>query len=688
MYFKSLYSPNPDVKEVAHEGLRMVLTHQSRLPKELLQTGLRPILMNLADPKRLSIPGLEGLARLLELLTNYFKVEIGHKLLEHFRVVADPQMLQASSRLPLVENEGITKLVRLANIFHLLPSAAHIFLENLVNAIVQTEAQMHFSGQSPFSEPLAKYLDRYPAEAVDFFMRHLHFPRHVRTLRSILQAKLAANVLRELASRTPIIVSGCLEGRDPSLVLPGLFLCSDLADLVPGWLTANSYVVDAVLSLWSVEPTAVDPLGATVSDVRQRYTLLMSILIKALQQSPRVDLLFPLIAVYSRSLPWDVIEVTQFLYQHVAFSDDLAFRRNVLIRFAMWYPDQSIPQPYKIHFIQYVVTPTLLVHAMRASTKLGLLDDSIVGKIDAHIWQPMTDDPSFVQDDASRVELLHLTTVMVHRYPEYLQDAKKDIIRCAWHYITSEDAIVKQTAYLLAARFFEAFEGPQKFHLRVWTGLLKLPQNEAKAPVRQALDIIAPVLSRSQSFDGGIPQWAKTTRRLLAEEGAGWHQVALIYHLIARQRSLFYPVRALFVPHIVNYVSKLGLGQASHDIRTLYECRTLSVEVLQVVFDWEQQGTASSPGASASESATSSNSANENSWVTPLPLRESIVSYLVRLCTIAHDAQSRAGILPRALDLLRSIVGPKGWTDVTFKLHFFSRALENVSVAHTHKDCV
>ncbi|EPT03792.1 hypothetical protein FOMPIDRAFT_150002 [Fomitopsis schrenkii] len=678
VYFKSLYSPNPDVKEVAHEGLRMVLTHQSRLPKELLQTGLRPILMNLADPKRLSIPGLEGLARLLELLTNYFKVEIGHKLLDHFRVVADPQMLQASSRLPLVENEGITKLVRLANIFHLLPSAAHIFLETLVNSIVQTEAQMHFSGQSPFSEPLAKYLDRYPAEAVDFFMRHLHLPRHVRTLRSILQAKLASNVLRELASRTPIIVTGCLEGQDPTFVLPGLLLCSDLADLIPGWLTANSYVVDAVLALWSVEPTAIDPQGASVGDVKQRYTLLMSILVKALQQSPRVDLLFPLMAIYSRSLPWDVVEVTQFLYQHVAFSDDLSFRRNVLIRFVMWFLDQSVPQSHKVHFIQFVVTPTLLVHAMRAPTKLGLLDDSIVSKIHAHIWQPMTDDPSFAQDDdVYRVELLHLTTVMVHRYPEYLQDAKKDIIRCAWHYITSEDAIVKQTAYLLAARFFEAFEGPQKFHLRVWTGLLKPPHLETKNLVRQALDIIAPVLSRSQSFENGFPQWAKTTRRLLAEEGAGWQQVALMYHLIVRQRSLFYPVRALFVPHIVNYVSKLGLGQASHDIRTLYECRTLSVEVLQVVFDWEQQATASTPSAPATDSATDGTSATESSWITPLPLRESIVSYLVRLCTIPHDAQTRAGILPRALDLLRSIVGPKGWTDVTFKLHFFSRALES-----------
>src|SRR5258707_3325678 len=92
VYFKSLYFPSQEVKDVAHEGLRMVLTHQSRLPKELLQTGLRPILMNLADPKRLSVPGLQGLARLLELLTNYFKVEVRHKLLDHFRFVPNPQL--------------------------------------------------------------------------------------------------------------------------------------------------------------------------------------------------------------------------------------------------------------------------------------------------------------------------------------------------------------------------------------------------------------------------------------------------------------------------------------------------------------------------------------------------------------------------------------------------------------------
>ncbi|KAF8144152.1 hypothetical protein K438DRAFT_1783114 [Mycena galopus ATCC 62051] len=199
VYFKSLYFPFPDVKDVAYDGLKMVLTHQTRLPRELLQTGLRPILMNLADPKRLSVPGLEGLARLLELLTNYFKVEISHKLLDHFRIVADPLLLSSASRLTLGENEGITKLVRLANIFHLLPSAANIFLEQLVNLIVQTESQMHFSGKTPFSEPLARYLNRYPAEGINFLLRHLALPSHLRTLRCILQAKLAPNLQRELA---------------------------------------------------------------------------------------------------------------------------------------------------------------------------------------------------------------------------------------------------------------------------------------------------------------------------------------------------------------------------------------------------------------------------------------------------------------------------------------------------------
>ncbi|KAI6035416.1 hypothetical protein F5J12DRAFT_25544 [Pisolithus orientalis] len=668
VYFKSLYSPSQEVKEVAHEGLRMVLAHQSRLPKELLQTGLRPVLMNLADPKRLSVSGLEGLARLLELLINYFKVEIGHKLLDHFRIVADPQMLQASSRLPLPENEGITKLVQLANIFHLLPSTAHIFLENLVNAIVQTEAQMHFSDRSPFSEPLGKYLDRYPGEALDFFLKHLHFPRHVRTLRSILRARLAPNLERELASRTQSLVELCLKSNDKSLLIPGLSLFDEIADIQPSWTLENLHVVDVLVEVWRSERLELAQMDTMSSDVIHRHSLLLSIFKKTLQRTSQVDILFEVVDIYTRNLAMDLTRLTQFLYDHVALNRDLFYRRNVLARFLVWFEDSSASWAAKTYFLRFIVTPTIIVQANNSS-KDGLLDSEFISAVHQTIWQPMIDDTTFTSaDDMFKIELLHLTTVLVHRFPELLEDVKRDIIRCAWHYITSDDAVVKQTAYLLAARFFDAFDTPQKFILRAWTGLLRPPHTEGKALIKQALDILAPALPKSGANDVGYPQWAKTTRRLLAEEGNGFQQIIMIYQLLVRQPHLFYPVRALFIPHMVNSLTKLGLsGTAST------ESRALSIDICQVIFDWEQK-----PMDTESQPTTS----RLPTWTTPLAFRETIVSFLVRLATAPAplDPQSKNSLVSRALALLWQMVSPAGWSDVTVKLNYFSRALEQLEL--------
>ncbi|KAG6837441.1 hypothetical protein H0H93_009535 [Arthromyces matolae] len=663
VYFKSLYSPSPEIKDVAHEGLRMVLTHQSRLPKELLQTGLRPILMNLADPKRLSVPGLEGLARLLELLTNYFKVEIGHKLLDHFRFVADPQMLNESARLPLANNEGITKLVRLANIFHLLPSAANIFLENLVNAIVQTESQMCFSNQSPFSEPLAKYLDRYPVDGIEFFLRHLNFPRHMRTLRSILEAKLAPNLERELASRTSHIVTTFLHGPEESSTLPVMLLFRDLVRLVPGWLVENGYVIDALLSIWHAEVPQPEQTAVAVPEVVQRHSVMLDIFVEALKQSPRIDLIFEIVAVFTRNLGMDLVRITSFLYHHVALSEDITFRRNVLMRFLTWFRDTSYTWAHKTNFMRYVVTPTLLVHATRPPPREQLLDLAFISQMHRIIWRPITESDTFSEtDDTFKIEVLYLTTILVQHYFELLEDAKKDIIKCAWHFITlSEDVLVKQTAYLLAARFFAAFQTPQKFILRAWTGLLRSPMSEGRASVRQeALATLAPSLPRADAAETGHPQWAKTTRRLLAEEGIA--QQIMIYHLIVKQPDLFYPVRSLFIPHMANSITKLGMSTTA-----THESRLLSIDLLQVIFNWEEQAT---------QTAQSAASTTDPIWLTPLGYRENMVSYLVRLCCTPHEPNARATLISRALPLLQMLVSPKGWTDVTVGLRFFSRALE------------
>jgi transformation/transcription domain-associated protein len=110
VFFKSLYSKNQEVVEVAFVGLQQVMTNQHKIPKELLQAGLRPILVNLSDHKRLTVSNLEGLIRLLQLLTNYFRVEIGRKLLDHLRMWAPPNKLEEASGKPIADIEEIVLL--------------------------------------------------------------------------------------------------------------------------------------------------------------------------------------------------------------------------------------------------------------------------------------------------------------------------------------------------------------------------------------------------------------------------------------------------------------------------------------------------------------------------------------------------------------------------------------------------
>ncbi|CAK5275625.1 unnamed protein product [Mycena citricolor] len=606
VYFKSLYSPSPEVKDVAYDGLKMVLGHQSRLPRELLQTGLRPILMNLADPKRLSVPGLEGLARLLELLTNYFKVEIGHKLLDHFRIVADPQLLSNASKLTLSENEGITKLVRLANIFHLLPSAANIFLENLVNAIVQTESQMHLSGQTPFSEPLAKYLNRYPAEGIDFFFKQIELPAHQRTLRAILQAEMAPNLLIELASRPAMLLQFLQTEGKPTVVIHALNLVSDLVELSPTWMFENDHVMDRLLEIWRKEQPHPENSAEVVPQAIERHNILLSIFKTVLSRTPRVDLVFEIISIYTRNLGIDLLRTTRFLYRHVALSDDIFVQRNVLMRFLTWYEDPTVTWQLKLFMMRYVITPTLLVQA----GKHELVDAGFTSKIAKLMWARP---PDAETDDVFKVELLYLTTVLVQHYAKHLEDVKKDIIRCAWQYISCEDAIVKQTGFLLTARFFVAWPTPQKFLMKTWMGLLRFAPAEGKPAIRQdALAILMPCLTASEGLDRGYPQWALSARKLLLEEGLA--QSFSIYQLIAKYSDLFYPVRGLLVPHLVNSLNKLGLSTAS-----TADSRVLTIELLNVIFKWEEQT------ASAMKSGQEiANPAGVPVWTTPLSFRENI----------------------------------------------------------------
>lgn len=68
---------------------------KSGMQKDLLQSCLRPVLKNLTHIQKLSLPLLQGLSRLLYLLSSWFNVTLGDKLYGYLRQWAEPMKLQS-----------------------------------------------------------------------------------------------------------------------------------------------------------------------------------------------------------------------------------------------------------------------------------------------------------------------------------------------------------------------------------------------------------------------------------------------------------------------------------------------------------------------------------------------------------------------------------------------------------------
>uniref|UniRef100_A0A6N2NDQ4 Uncharacterized protein n=1 Tax=Salix viminalis TaxID=40686 RepID=A0A6N2NDQ4_SALVM len=177
MFFKSLTCRTPEIVAVAKEGLRQVI-NQQRMPKELLQSSLRPILVNLAHTKNLSMPLLQGLARLLELLSSWFNVTLGGKLLEHLKKWMEPDKLSQSIKSWKAGEEP--KIAAGA-----LPSG-----------------QVYSELNSPYRLPLTKFLNRYATLAVDYFLARLNDPKYFRRFMYILRSD-AGQPLRDELAKSP-----------------------------------------------------------------------------------------------------------------------------------------------------------------------------------------------------------------------------------------------------------------------------------------------------------------------------------------------------------------------------------------------------------------------------------------------------------------------------------------------------
>uniref|UniRef100_K3WPN5 Uncharacterized protein n=1 Tax=Globisporangium ultimum (strain ATCC 200006 / CBS 805.95 / DAOM BR144) TaxID=431595 RepID=K3WPN5_GLOUD len=181
VFFRYLTGQPPELVTCAQQALTDViqLNKQNKdllLPKELLQQCLRPVLLNLADYRKLNLPLLEGLSRLLMLLSSCFNVTLGEKLLEHLRQWRDPDRIIKAGIWKRGEEPAVAAAI--VDLFHLLPPSES-FLESLITCVVELEAVLPKYGSygkmsSPYRIPLTKFLNRYASSTVAYFLKREH----------------------------------------------------------------------------------------------------------------------------------------------------------------------------------------------------------------------------------------------------------------------------------------------------------------------------------------------------------------------------------------------------------------------------------------------------------------------------------------------------------------------------------
>ncbi|KAK4700569.1 transformation/transcription domain-associated protein, partial [Phenoliferia sp. Uapishka_3] len=707
VFFKLLYASAPEVVEASYQSLKQVMIAQGKLPKDLLQSGLKPVLMNLADHKKLSVASLQGLARLLELLTNYFKVEIGHKLVDHFRNLAVPADIQRAAIKQPSQDSELEIMAAIINIFHLLPHpAAGVFLEDVVKMVVEVERQLKKLKTSIFTKPLAEYLKFYPVEATTYFFGRLSDERFVLTFRSILASEYAADIRAHIAANAADLFPAAF-ATEGDLGYHAALVIKELIAVEPDWIVKCPPVLNQLIERWvsAIRRRRLSGDGDAHFQQLREDAVVLDIFVAYLEQAEHVDLLFHIVDVYTYFNSSNHVALSRFLNKRVALTTDVAFKLRILDRFIEIFENTAVSKAHKTAALRILINPMLLI-AFARPDEAELVDPDFLNKLHLKLWQPLLTQPvdgATFDDEALRIELCHMSTLVIRARSELVVENKKDVIKFGWVSMRFDDITVTQAAYLLIAVFLEQYDSPFKILIQIYTGLLKSHQPEARAMVREALDVLtAAFLSRPATVQESSPlQWAKWTRKILLDESASLAQMINVYQLLVRHADLFYPFRELFVPLIVASLAKLNSGAS-----VTADSRTGTLDVIELILKWEtkriqgedkakvledtkmdldlavtpaveevekspRRGRQADRAVSIAPSATSNGPSSQ--WSVPPNLRDQIVNNLLRFIAQSPEAVSRNNIVSRALALLKELIAPGVWSETNVKLHFFSR---------------
>ncbi|AGO14186.1 AaceriAER393Cp [[Ashbya] aceris (nom. inval.)] len=685
VFFKTMLKTSPEIIEATYQGLKEVLSENSKLPKELLQNGLKPMLMNLSDHQKLTVPGLEALARLLELLIAYFKVEIGKKLLDHLDAWCRIGVLDTLFGKDLSEQVPTKIISSIINVFHLLPPQADMFLDDLVLKLMLVEKRLRLQMDSPFRVPLAKYLNRFTGSVIIYFKRNLSSRQLVLLFCSIVQKDEAKDLRIAFENELEFFYQYYVENISANRVRAVSFF-SNSVDIfnVLSEKNGEEWFLNHRSMLFKLKGMLQITLQIINEDNFDYDNLQLN---QAIEKFQNMHLKFMTLNISEPSFLLDMIELShtldfqldhsydRFIYDEIVQTDNMG-QKLTYLKAALSFCVSDKPLEAVIYVLKQIVNSTFIYeghvkgslqrlkeHSSQNPEWLQFVYEQIWKKPDAIIGNNLAG-----RCDAFRFELLQLTAIFIKFAPELVADIKKDVIKFSWNFIKLEDIQVKQAAYMVTAYFIANFDFPVKVVTQIFVAILRSFQIEARYMVKQSLELLAPVMPLRLSTAEQPNAWINWVRRVISESNP--HQSATLYHFLVSQREAFYEARDMFIPNLINYISKPTLLA-----NTSMENQLLAVDIADLILYWEKKAMNAGVVSTEPDGDIEMNESAYTDSSTPLAQREAFAAFLVRFVCVSNHRACETELGSRAIHILSELLSTGYLPDAVVKLSFFEKFL-------------
>lgn len=584
-FFKSLYSKSPEIVSVARKGLELVILHQQKLPKDLLQHGLRPVLINLAEAKRLTLAGLEGLSKVLQLLTSYFKAEIGKKLLDHVTVWADQKLLEDLSGKPLLESMEIKIIAAILDVFHLLPPSANLFLEDLILTVQKLDTWTKRSLSSPFRPALFKFMCKHPTDSVAYLLNHADSNYFVELFYSACLSQDGLILINELnrSENLTIFLDKYLDNRsklDRIIRIGALKTVNEMLERIDAKVGNYGLIKKAVLELVSgTVPT--ENAKEIISSTGEECELVLDLAFGYLNSSNCVDVDVLNSVINGLETVSSCLDITWVPRNVRELCQKATNKKEILNYFVECLSSPTILSCTKARIIRFVLLPLIASLKDQGSSLSKSLGSPLLQRIDKNVFLRECHDIESISDSLILEEIQLICLLLSFDsassdLKSYLDSIRKFILNRNF----SPDPVIRY-ASLFAACFFIIEIGFDVSALdSIIISSLNIPTSEVRPLLRQTLLYALPALLKNADSNF-LKSWIPNVLNDLSKNSHFLTVISVFWSNFIAMEAELYPYREVLIRPLIVCLSKAALS-----VFSAQDHKSYPFEISKMILTW------------------------------------------------------------------------------------------------------